>query len=48
MNNDFKKEDPAAHLLLMVLSRYFKRELGGTTEASEILARKIICIMDEE
>lgn len=47
MNNEEKLNDPAYHLLIMVLSKYFKREFGGTTESSEILAEKIVEIMDE-
>lgn len=47
MNNEDKLNDPSYHLLIMVLGKYFKREFGGTTEASEILAEKIVNIMDE-
>ena len=31
-------------LAILALGLYFKHELGGTTESSEILARKIIDI----
>lgn len=34
--------------LIYVLARIFQSEFGGTTERSEILAKKIIAIMDSE
>ena len=46
MNNDEKVNDPAYPLLIMVLGKFFKREFGGTTEAAERLAVKLIYIMD--
>ena len=46
MNNEENLNDPAYHLLIIVLGGFFKRELGGTTEASEALAEKIVDIMD--
>ena len=48
MTPEEKLNDPAKHLLMIVLGNYFKRELGGTTERAEILARKLISIMDGE
>ena len=47
MNDEEKLNDQAYHLLIIVLGRFFKRDLGGTTEASEALAKKIVDIMDE-
>ena len=46
MSKEIIKKITAYHLLIMVLGKFFKRVFGGTTEAAESLARKLIYIMD--
>ena len=46
MNNDEKINSPVEHILMIVYGDIIKRSLGGTTEAAERLALKLIYIMD--